>query len=235
MYNNNKNNNDNSNQSNQSDQFNQSNNDIAIYRQKQAFKHHLLTKYKKLLEFNKQTRDEWRLTNFAKKKILFDVCNLTQQEINQIEGKYRFRCYIIDYDDVELFEILEFFEIQKEAINLEEDNDLKNIMLESLQEEKNNQVHKLSKSKKSIRLPVMIDLRVYGLNPEMPICVNNKLYYFDDKIKQNITRSFNLVNTETFSGENFEKMLKVSKILRDSYFNETNKFNVTDRVNQKMK
>lgn len=201
-------------------------NDIAYYRQLNAFKFYLKTKYSKLLEFNKQTRDEWRLTNFVKKYVLFNVCNFSESEINEISGIYRFRCHVYEYDEIELSEINQSYEIQKDAIDTETDQQLKQILQLSLEDEKTKQIKNLSKSKKTIKLPVMIDLRVYGPNPDIPICIGDKIFYFDDKTKTNIERSFNLINPNSLSGDRFCQMLNVSKILRDHYLNEITNSNL---------
>jgi hypothetical protein len=195
-------------------------NDITVYRQKQAFRHYLSTKYSKLLEFNKKTRSEWILTNFARKKILFNVCNMSESEINEIEGIYRFRCYIIEFDEIELFELNEFFNTQMESIHFEPDEEIKNILLKSLMDERIVQMHNLGKSKKSLRIPIMLDLRLYGQNPDIPFYFGDKVYELDGFTKANIARSFGLVNPTSVTGERYKQMLNESKIIRDSYFNE---------------
>lgn len=205
------------------------NNGMLEYKQKQALKHYLIKKYSKLLEFNKEVRDSWRLTNFIKKKVLFNVFNLTENEINSIPPIFRFRCYITELNESdvnEINEINEAFEIQMEAIKFENDSEIKQILLSSLMEEKSKQLCEIRKSNKSIKIPIMLDLSVYGPNPDIPVYFGDKLYELDETTKINITRSYSLTNPSTITGQRFTQMLNESKILRDSYNNCINKKSV---------
>lgn len=194
--------------------------ELSMYRQKQAFKHHLIAKYGKLLELNKEVRNAWRLTNFAKKKILFHPCNITDSEIKEIEGIYRFRCHVIEIDDVELAEFNQIFEVQFETIVFEENEELNNMLLKSLIDEKEKQFYNLGKSKKAIKIPVLLDLRIYGPNPDIPVFVGNKMYQLDYVTKANIVNSYERVNPTSNTGDRYRQMLTESKILRDSYWEE---------------
>lgn len=214
-------------------------NAMLEYKQKQAFKYMLKQKYGHLLELNDYVRKQWILTNFAKKYVLFDVCNLTQEEIDKIPPIYRYRCYVYEFDQEQMNNIDNEFMENSKLIQLEPDSQIRRIMLESLIEQKTYQINSILKSNNIVKIPVMLNLELYGDIPKAPIFFNNNVYYLDAKTQEHVTNTFQLVNLSTRSGERYMQMLNESKIMRDSYFNQQNKINNsshnTTRILQKAK
>ena len=200
------------------------NQDIALaqYRKKQEFLHKLKRKYSSLLEFDKKKRYEWILTNFAKKKILFQVCNISNDEIKEIPSIYRYRCYLYEIDEEELLNLNMIFDSHMEAIKYENDKEIKKILLESLTETRKMQMVQLLHSEKTQRIPVMLDLRTYGNEPTMPIIFGDKVFELDEITREKIKASFDRVNMSSHKGQRFGQMLNHSKVLRDSYQKEIN-------------
>ena len=196
--------------------------ELLQLRKKQAFIFNLKRKYSKLLEFDKTTRTEWRLTNFAKKKVLFTVCNLSDSEIKEIDGLFRYRCYLCELDDTEVATLNSIFEAHMEAIKYEKDDAIRSVLLDSLMETRKQQMRELLQSSTTLKFPVMLDLRIYGPDPSIPVMFNDKLYELDEITKENIKASFERINPATLKGERFKQMLNHSKILRDSYDKEIN-------------
>lgn len=186
------------------------------YIQKQQFLYYLRTKYSKLIELNKEKRTIYRIQNIIKRKILFDTCNLSCNEIKEIPPIFRYRTYVHELGDV-MNIINEIFDIQEELINDETDMDVKRALLVSLVQEKNKQIDELQKSAKTIKIPVMLDLRIHAVNYNLPIVMENNLYYLDQTTKDNIEKSYSKINPNTLAQERFVQMLEYSKALRDEY------------------
>lgn len=211
--------------------MNSYNNELVSYRKKQEFLFNLRKKYSNLLELDKNKRTEWRLTNFAKRRIVFQVLNLGDDEIKNINPLYRYRCYLYEPDDIELTNINLIYDEYMESIKHETDEGIKKIMIESLAETRKVQMSSLLRSKKTLKIPVMLDLLVYGKDPDIPIIFGDKIYQLDEITKEHIKQSFERVNPMSIRGERFIQMLNHSKVLRDSYWKEINKVHNDQKVN----
>lgn len=191
--------------------------ELQEYRKKQNLLFNLKKKYSVLLELNKNKRYEWILTNFAKKRILFSVCNMSNEEIKEIPSIYRYRCYLYEPNQVELFNLNCLFESQMEIIKNENDRELKEILLETLIETRKKQMNELLKAPQTQKIPIMLDLRIYGNDPTLPIIFEEKIYELDELTKVNIKLTYDKVNESTHTGQRFRQMINHSKILRNSY------------------
>lgn len=192
-------------------------NEIELIRQKKARQYYLQQKYGKLLEFDKEKRSLWRIINFLKKKVFISVCNLTDEEIKEINGVYRYRCFLNEFDEADLLSLNEVFDIQMESIKFEPDESIRKIMLDTLIEERRVQMNDLIKSSKTMRYPVMLDLRIYGPNPDMGVTFSDRIFELDDTTKLHIRNTYERINPSSIVGERFIQMLNHSRILRNSY------------------
>lgn len=147
-----------------------------------------------------------RLINFARKFILVTPQNRTLDEIKKIPTLYRFRCNI--YDAPELDFINATMDIEKQnAVNLlplsEHEEALK-----SIEDERNefivNFIENFDIAKK---IPIMINLEIYGPDPTIPIIHNKKEYVLDKKTQCAVVKAFNKINRNTQTGQLFRKFL----------------------------
>jgi hypothetical protein len=199
--------------------------DLALqqYRKKQEFLFNLKKKYSKLLEFNKKERNNWRLSNAFRRKLLFSVFNISDEEIKTIPGMYRYRCYLYDVDETELLLLNSAFDAHSESIRYEQDLSVRSVLLESLVETRKLQLTELFNSDKTMKIPVLLDLRIYGMDPDTPIFFGDKVYNLDEITKSKIKKSHEKINSVTIKGERFIQLMNHGKILRDSYWNEIQK------------
>lgn len=196
--------------------------ELMQYRKKQELLYNLKRKYSLLLELNKSKRQEWILTNIVKKRILFEIWNLTNEEINEIPSIYRYRCYLYEPNDDELLNFNLMFDQHIDAINNETDSQIKKILLESFTDTKNLEFIQLIKSNRTQKIPIMLDLRIYGKEPTLPVVFGDKIFYLDDITKKHIKSSYEKINPLSIIGERFSQMIQHSKIIRDSYQKEIN-------------
>jgi len=174
-------------------------------------------KYKDMLELDKTKRSAHQLTRFIRRKLLFHPINLSDDEIMQIPGIYRFRCYV--YCNDELDTLNELHEIQKQIIENEHDLSMKNIMKISLEGEYLKKYNTIIKSPLTIKYPIMLDLRIYGEATDMPIQVLDKIIFLDTMTKERIKNKYLLINPNTIMGERFNQLIEWSKEVSKSFTN----------------
>lgn len=192
---------------------------LEEYRKRQDFLFKLKRKYSTLLELDKNKRNEWILTNFVKKHFLIPTYNLTTEEIKLIPSIYRYRCYLYEFNENEMLELDTMCEDQMNLIRNEFDREIKTVLLESLLEERKKKIDQLRKSTNTQKIPIMLDLRIYGNDPTLPICFEDKVFELDDITKDKIKIAYSKVDERTHQGQKFIQMLNHSKILRNSYNN----------------
>jgi hypothetical protein len=174
---------------------------------------YLKNKYAQLIELDPIRCAVGRIVKFVKKYLLIAPINIDSAKISEISGIFRFRCYVYDID-CELSSIQETFSSQIEAISCcDEDYDVKQIMKESLAIDKNILMQQLLESNSMIKYPVMLDLQIYGIDPNAYVFFNDNKYIIDDFTRIKMINIYNRVNPYTLTGEKFIQMLNHSKAL----------------------
>lgn len=183
---------------------------IAKIRRAQASIFKIRTEY---LDFSLESRSATRIQRLFKKRILFTPKNLTTDEIKEIPPIYRYRTYIstVNYEEI----LDELFKDQIEIANSIKDEVDKAIMLSSIESEKNNMRKDIVTD--SDKIPIMIDLSIYGQNPSLEIKVGDDLYYLSEKDKEKVLKIYMLLKPDTFSEIRFNQMLNWSKELCKTY------------------
>lgn len=183
-------------------------NQVAEYRAKQKLAYdkkireeYLIDKLKKLLEFNPIKRSASRIVNAVKRHILHTPIN--EEVLNTIPGIFRLRLFMTELNTFPL-------NVQRESFRTvmkEQDPAIVDILLQSLKESY------------QYLFWVVIDLRIYGPNPEMEIYLseyNQMLYLSDDQINK-VKNIWNKVNPDIVNGIRFQQMLESSKSLVSLY------------------
>lgn len=196
---------------------------LQKYREEQKFLFNFKQKYSKLIEIDDTKRRQWNLIHFMKKRLLFDVINKTSEEISEIDGIFRFRCYI--FRPIEEFRSeyeIETISFQNslDIIKLESDSSLQNTMKQSLNDERRKSLKIMIIHGLIIKYPIMLDLRLYGLDPNMPIMYDDEIYHLDDDTQDRLRREYEKVNPSTLAGEKFFQIIKHSKALC-AYYNKS--------------
>lgn len=198
---------------------------LTEYRNKHAQKIRFIKykeKYGKLIILNKIERSVCRIQSFIRRYILFNVVNMSDDEIKLIEPIYRYRMmYSVDkYNQygVCLKDLQMIYESQKhDVIGLYKNTKSKTVLehmntqLEILEFDYFEQVREFKKTPKYI--PIMINICEYN----KPINIDGVEYYLDEFDCEILKKKFeNLSESSTF-GVRFRQMLLASKILSDAY------------------
>jgi hypothetical protein len=168
-------------------------------------------KYSKLLVFDPIKRANYRIVGFVKRHYLITPINILPEQVSDIPPEYRFRCWL--YDSDEIFLIEQFFE----SLVVEQsgdDKDLASVIRMSLEDDKKKQIDCVTIG--ATKVPVMIDLRIYGENPNIPIMFNDKMRMLDSTTQKNIVKSWDKVK-DGLQIERFRQMLSWSKTLAKFY------------------
>jgi len=171
------------------------------------FKHSKST----LLELDPMKRTIYRIIGFIKRHYLMQPINILPEQVSEIPPEYRFRCWL--YDSDEIFAINQFFD-SLVAEQSGDDKYLADVIKLSLEDEKKKQIE-CFKTEDS-RVPVMVDLRIYGENPNTPVMFNDKMRILDDDTQKYIVKSWNKVK-DGLQVERFRQMLAWSKTLAKFY------------------
>jgi hypothetical protein len=191
------------------------NSDINQIRTKQKFLFYFKHKYSQLIELDLIKRSVSRIINFSKRYVLFPVIN--QEQVKNILGIHRFRCYVIQIpleEQEKINKINENYNIQKIVIDTEEYGELKEVMLKSLEEDNNNQINNIMNKTNGHKIPMMIDLS--------NTIINNNII-LDGKTQNKLSEHVNKINIYSLSGERFMQMINHSKALTKIYNSEDNK------------
>lgn len=127
------------------------------------------------------------IIKFVKKKLLFTPKNIS--DIQFIPGNCRYRLWFNNknkrYDDMSLMlSYSKNFNID----GLSEEETM--AMIESLS---NNVQNKNNTNVDNIKIPYVIDLRLYGPSIDMPIHIDGTEYVFTSKQRENIIKSWNKI------------------------------------------
>ena len=112
-------------------------NPVYDYRNKHKILYRLRTKYKDAFEFDRYKRSIYIIQQFAKKYVLFNVVNMSKEEISKINGINRFRCIVYDIPEYFISKFLDTmneFEAKKFVCESEDDVDVKYAMIITLVE-----------------------------------------------------------------------------------------------------
>lgn len=185
------------------------NNDYEFYKRRMRLKH----KYSTLLDLNKVSCSASKIVRFTKRHLLVQPINLTQDEQNMIPAIYRFRCNVFDNDEIQMMNNI--FDMQLQEIENNSDKDIIHALKQSIESERDNQIAKIKKN--IAKIPVMLDLRIYGEYPDTPIFLDKQILFFDKNTKDLIKKLYNKVRPDSSSLERFQQMLEWSKVLSDIY------------------
>jgi hypothetical protein len=188
---------------------------LEQYRREMSFKNYMRLKYAKLLEFDKTKRSVYRIQSFVKKKVLFDVVNMCKEDIDLIPGIYRFRFHIPQLDDLDL--INQMYDAQLNELVSIHDTEIRNIRRMEIEDERNNILSCMLHT--AIYVPVVVDIRIYGMDTYIPVNINGRLYSIPDAHREKITFLHNKLNEESTFGIRFRQMLSASKAIRTAYVN----------------
>lgn len=183
-------------------------NDLKMYRKMM----HIKYKYSTLLELDNNKRRKYKLLHFFKKHYLITPLNMSYEEYKYIPSIYRYRCYI--YDSEELSNIKYMHELLvQEYSNYEEQTSDALIDIANIEYSEKYNISKLTANK----IPIMIDLRIYGETPTLEINFNDTTYYLDSNTQQHIIKLYEKIKPDSISAERFEQMIEWSKALCNMY------------------
>lgn len=188
--------------------------DLLAYRRNQQNKFRLLEigkKYADLIRWlflKKEQKAPYIITIFIRRKILVTPINEVD---DSIPGLFRLRCHV--YDQALVAMINENHLLRTLEIENESNTDVRNIMMQTYIQD----TTKFLKENSQISYLVVIDLRIYGLDPDIPIMIENDLFQMDSFTKQKIVDSYNRINPVTISGERYQQMINWSKALCQAY------------------
>lgn len=191
------------------------NDPLDQYRKEMSFKNHMRKKYSKLLEIDKIKLKVARIQSFFRRKVLFDVVNMCKEDIDTIPGIYRYRFYIPKLDDLDL--INQLYDSQLRELVSIEDIDIRNIRRMEIESERSNIFSCMLQT--ATYVPVIVDVRIYGMNVFMPVYIDGREYNIPDNHKKQITTLYNKLNEESTFGIRFRQMLSASKAIRTAYIN----------------
>lgn len=197
------------------------NNGINEYRYKQSFLHKMRLKYSNMIELDRIKRSVGRIVHFCKKNVLYEPCNISDDEVKKIPGIFRFRCYVYDIEEESKL-LNEIFLTQAAIINTEQNEEIKQVLLNSLTSEINKQKECLRNSKTSLKYPIMLDLRDYmsetnDLLLEINIFFDDKLFMLDKETVKRLHCECDKVNKKNLKYERYVQMLNHSKALSKTY------------------
>lgn len=105
--------------------------------------------------------------------------------------------------------------MQLQEIENNPDKDIIHALKQSIESERDTQITKLKKN--ITKIPVMLDLRIYGKYPDTPIFLDKQMLSVDKNTKDLIKKLYNKVRPGSNSLERFQQMLEWSKVLSDIY------------------
>uniref|UniRef100_A0A6C0EBF8 Uncharacterized protein n=1 Tax=viral metagenome TaxID=1070528 RepID=A0A6C0EBF8_9ZZZZ len=178
-------------------------------------KEYIYNKYKNLIILEEEKRSAYRIQSFFKKHITYEVMNLTPEEIEDIKGvnRYRMRIPMVNLEEInELYSHME-----NEARETYSDLDIVNVELFKIRQEKETNLSSMLLTAEKI--PVLVDLSIYGVNPYIPICFEDKTITLTDQDMMKIKGVYEKTNPETLTGKKFIEMIEWSKAIRDAYVN----------------
>lgn len=184
---------------------------IDLGRAQYIRRHQIKFKYSKLLELDPIKRANYRIIGFIKRHYLIQPSNILPEQVSEIPPEYRFRCWLYDSDEISL--INQFFD-SLVAEQSRDDKYLADVIKLSLEDEKNKQIECIKIG--ALKVPIMIDLRIYGENPNMPIMFNDNMRILDDDTQKYLVKSWNKVK-DGLQVERFKQMLAWSKTLARFY------------------
>lgn len=197
-----------------------SNNDLELYRKKKHMEYckmqkekQLKEKYASLIDLNKPRCAATRIVRFAKRHFFVEPLNLDSTEIKFIPPIYRFRCSV--YIGDEMKEIDSIYNARLAALESEEDEIMKSIMKESAEIEWKNDI--LLAKQNMNKINIMLDLRIYGMDPNIPVYLGEDIIELDIDTKNKIKKSYYKVIPDSPSLERFEQLVDWSKCLSQVY------------------
>lgn len=193
---------------------------IEEYRKLAKQKHEKVTllakikdKYANLLDFNKERRSIYRIQNYIKRHLFKQPFNLMKEEIDDIPGIYRYRTIINSNEEEEnINEMFNLYYLELENI---EDPDIKKVQKMHIDEQKKDILSKMESISK--KYPILIDLRIYGMEPNTPVYIDGKIYMLSEFDKINVKTIFDKINEHNLNGERYLQMLNWSKELCSIY------------------
>ena len=182
---------------------------MQVYRRRMR----LQNKYSKLLEFDPIKRSNYRIVNFVKRHFLIKPVNISEEDYHLIPPIYRFRCYLFKTDELDIIEQMFTMQMQ-DIINFENiEPDVIEIQLESLKMEY--QKCTCDAKQRAAKIPVMIDLRIYGDEPNSPISIGSEFFVLDEPTKEKIRSSYKkIIGCEM---DKIQRIINWSKALSDAY------------------
>ncbi|AYV76363.1 MAG: hypothetical protein Terrestrivirus5_185 [Terrestrivirus sp.] len=227
-------------------------NQMDLYREEQRKKYerntrkqYLIDKYSNLLILDSFNRSLHRIKYFTKKYVLRDVANKNSYKENKIPGLFtlrlqmtEFNLYTTDLQKSILDDINKGNETNRKQLidevtaGITEDV-LKQAIIESLGLNNiNNDITEKCPLIESKLFTVMIDLRIYGKIPDMPIFVleTDQTLYLTEEQKKYIAKIWNKIDPETTNGMRYQQMIDCSKSLVELYTKKYSQIDPSDLV-----
>lgn len=170
---------------------------------------HIENKYKDLLVLDKKDRSAHQICNFVKRYVHREPINMEPSQIQEIPGIFRYRINIANNSDENnlpgAFDAIDSFTAAED-----DDPILKQILRESLMD-----FQRTTTTKEN--LWVLLDLRIYGPNPYLPIHVfDNEIFLTVVQINK-ILSVWASIDPETTDGLRFQQYINYTKSLAKSY------------------
>jgi hypothetical protein len=142
-------------------------------------------KYSNLLIMDKKLLSIVRIQRFLRRHFFKEPINMSLDEIETIPGLFRYRLMISELNTVDFLDDTDDNMIVGllGAINITEQQ----------------------------YYQIMIDLRIYGNEPEMPIFINEKPYYLSYQQKEKIRNIWSKINPDTRNGLIYQQNLAYQK------------------------
>lgn len=197
---------------------------LSNYRKKHELMYNLRQKYSDLLEFDKIKRSASRICNFAKKKILYTPYNSSKNEIGNIPGIYRFRCYIYDIDEfneINKHKSIKYDALKKEKHTKEETDMIKKTIKNYVYMR---QKELLDSDMEYIKYPILLDLREFtyiqdDILSDVTVYFCDKLYTLDEMTLERMREQCDKINNP-LRKEKFLQIINHSKALCKTYAND---------------
>lgn len=166
-------------------------------------------KYKDLLVLNKKDRSAYRICNFVKRYVHREPINMEQVQIQEIPGIFRYRVNVANNSDENNLPGT-FCAIDSLIIAEDDDPILKQILRESLMDFQRTTAPKEN-------LWILLDLRIYGPNPYLPVHVfDNEIFLTVPQINK-ILSIWASIDPGTTDGLRFQQYINYTKALAKSY------------------
>jgi len=168
---------------------------LADYRKKRQLEYEkktrlkdIETKYKTLLILDPTKRANARIISYAKRHYFKQPVNIDQNIIDKIPGIYRFRCSIYIVDN---------------STSCSDEVDFSAPCTYTVHSD--------------LQMSVLVDLRIYGSYPSLPLMINNVEYLLPQHEQEKIKDIWNKINPDNTNGLRFQQYIDYTKAMCRAY------------------